>query len=100
MTGLISDSNENNYINEINNIVDWCNTNNLILNINKTKEMVIDFRRNKNVIKPITINNIDVEQVLNFKFLGTHVCNNLTWNVNCTTFLALSTTYAIFPETT
>ena len=85
VTGLISDNNEHNYRSEIQHIVDWCDTNNLFLNVNKTKEMIIDFRRNKTTIEPITIKNIDVEQVSSFKFLGTHVCNDLSWNVNCTT---------------
>ena len=87
VTGLISENNESNYRNEIQNIVDWCNTNNLFLNVSKTKEMIIDFRRNKTIIEPITIKNVDVEQISNFKFLGTHVCNDLSWNVNCTTLL-------------
>ena len=41
----------------------WCNTNNLFLNVNKTKEMVIDFRRNKSQITPLYINNTEVEQI-------------------------------------
>ena len=50
ITGLISDNNEDNYRLEINSIVDWCDNNNLMLNVNKTKEMVIDFIRNKTPI--------------------------------------------------
>ena len=76
-----------NYRNEINNIVDWCSTNNLFLNVKKTKEMIIDFRRNKNPIDPILINNEPVEQISNFKFLGTTVTCDLTWTVNCSQIL-------------
>ena len=40
------------------------------LNVSKTKEMCIDFRRNINVISPIIINGEPVEQVDSFKYLG------------------------------
>ena len=87
MTGLITDNDENNYRSEIDNIVDWCSKNNLLLNVKKTKEMIVDFRRNKNPIHPIFINNEPVEQISNFKFLGTTVTCDLSWTVNCSQIL-------------
>ena len=87
VTGLITDNNEDNYRQEIDNIVQWCNSNNLFLNVKKTKEIVIDFRRNKSPIDPIFINNETVEQILDFKFLGTFVTNDLTWSINCSEIL-------------
>ena len=87
VTGLITDNDENNYRSEIENIVDWCSKNNLLLNVKKTKEMIVDFRRNKNPIHPIFINNEPVEQISNFKFLGTTVTCDLSWTVNCSQIL-------------
>ena len=55
VSGLISDNNENNYRREIDDIVSWCDTNNLFLNVSKTKELIIDFRRNQTNIEPVTI---------------------------------------------
>ena len=87
VTGLITDNNEDNYRREIDNIVDWCSSNNLFLNVKKTKEIIVDFRRNKHPITPIHINNEIVEQIFNFKFLGTTVTSDLTWSVNCSQIL-------------
>ena len=42
----------------------------LHLNVSKTKEICIDFRRNRTVISPIVINGEPVEQVDSFKYLG------------------------------
>ena len=69
VTGLISNNDERNYRREIDNIVDWCETNNLFLNVSKTKEMIIYFRRNKTPMLPLTIQNTEVEQISSFNFL-------------------------------
>ena len=37
---------------------------------------------------PLHINNSTVEQVSNFKFLGTHVSNNLSWDFNSLSILS------------
>ena len=73
VTGLITDNNEDNYRREIDNIVDWCSFNNFLLNVKKTRKIIVDSRRNKHPIAPILINNEAVEQFINFKFLGTAV---------------------------
>ena len=83
VTGFINNNNENNYRDQVHAIVNWCDGNNLKLNVSKTKEMVIDFRRNKTDLVPLMINNTTVEQVNSFKFLGTFVTNDLSWNMNC-----------------
>lgn len=57
-------------------LVKWCSENNLELNISKTKEMVIDFQKNENKLKPLEINGQVVERVENFKFLGTTISNS------------------------
>ena len=87
VTGLISDNNEDNYRREIDGIVSWCDTNNLFLNVSKTKELVIDFRRNKSNIEPVFINSSEVEQISVFKFLGCYLTNDLSWHYNCTEIL-------------
>ncbi|KAK2138610.1 hypothetical protein NP493_7454g00000 [Ridgeia piscesae] len=48
----------------------WCSNNFLHMNISKTKEMCIDFRRNRTVISPMVINDEPVEQRDSFKYLG------------------------------
>ena len=68
VTGFINDNDETNYRNQIESIVSWCNKNNLKLNVSKTKEMVVDFRRKKTIMAPLVIDNTIVEQVNSFNF--------------------------------
>ena len=68
----------NNDKNEIENLVNWCGDNNLSLNVNKTKEIVIDFRKRKGEHAPVYINGDEVERVESFKFLGVQITNNLS----------------------
>ena len=41
------------YRNEIKNLEGWCRENNLELNVDKTKEVIVDFRKNKSDIPPL-----------------------------------------------
>ena len=43
--GLITNSDESEYRDQVNKLISWCNDNNLEHNVNKTKEMIVDFRR-------------------------------------------------------
>ena len=54
--------------------------NNLSLNVIKTKEMIVDYRKKRTEHTPILINGAAVEQVENFKFLCVHIINKLTWS--------------------
>ena len=45
--GLITNSDESEYRDQVNKLISWCNDSNLELNVNKTKEMIVDFRRKK-----------------------------------------------------
>ena len=54
--GLISDDDSSIYVNEINKFTTYCKTNFLELNVKKTKEMIIDFRKSKALPDPIIIN--------------------------------------------
>ena len=86
-TGLISNNDETNYRREIDDISTWCTDNNQRLNVLKTQEMVVDFRRNKAPLDPIIIDNTVVEQVNVAKFLGIFLSSDLTWHVNCSEIL-------------
>ena len=58
----------------------WCQDNNLYLNVIKTKEMIVDYRKKRTEHAPVLINGAAVEQVESFKFLGVHITNKLTWS--------------------
>ncbi len=46
VVGLISNNDETHYREEVAQLAEWCGTNNLSLNVGKTKDVVLDFRRN------------------------------------------------------
>ncbi len=82
VVGLITRGDESAYREEIKKLMEWCTENNLALNIKKTKEVIIDFRRKQDVHSPLYINEETVERVSRFKFLGTHISEELTWTIN------------------
>ncbi len=45
VVGLISNNDETHYREEVAQLAEWCGANNLSLNVGKTKEVVMDFRR-------------------------------------------------------
>ncbi len=47
VVGLISNNDETHYREEVAQLAEWCGANNLSLNVYKTKEVVVDFRRNE-----------------------------------------------------
>ena len=57
----------------------WCQEYNLSLNVNKTKEMIMDFRKQQRDHTPIHIDGTAVEKVESFKFLGVHITDKMKW---------------------
>lgn len=84
--GLITNNDESAYREEVKSLTGWCQENNLSLNVSKTKEMIVDFRRQRaDKHPPIFINNAEVEQVSSFKFLGVHITEDLSWTLHTDT---------------
>ncbi len=80
--GLITDNDEMAYREEVSTLTKWCQENHLSLNIDKTKELVVDYRRQSREHTPITIDKTPVERVTSFKFLGVHITEDLTWSAH------------------
>ena len=83
VSGFIINNDKVLYRTQVDDTVESGDENDLILNVPKTKEMIIDFCKNKLPIEPIVIKGIPVEQVDAFKLLGTLLENDLTWSKNC-----------------
>ncbi|XP_049331041.1 probable RNA-directed DNA polymerase from transposon BS [Astyanax mexicanus] len=80
--GLITKGDESAYREEVQRLTDWCTVNNLHLNVDKTKEMVVDFRSAQHTHSPLNIDGSSVEIFKSTKFLGVHLADNLTWTLN------------------
>ena len=63
-------------------LTEWCNRNYLELNMTKTKELVINFRRAKVNMDLIIIMGQPMEMAVNYKYLGTIVDSKLDWSSN------------------
>jgi hypothetical protein len=62
---------------EVRALAEWGQENKLSLNVNKTKELIMDFRKQQRENAPVHIDGSAVEKVESFKFLGVHVTDNL-----------------------
>jgi len=89
VVGLVSDNTEDAYREEVQHLVEWCASNNLILNTQKTKELIVDYRQSKKdyTHTPIYINGSQVDRVTSFKFLGVHISEDLTWTINTSSLI-------------
>ena len=66
------------YRQELEGVVRWCEEQNLILNVKKTKEIVFD-PRSIGDHSPILIHEEKVEQVTSYKYLGIYFDSQLKW---------------------
>ncbi|KAK1784416.1 hypothetical protein P4O66_001745 [Electrophorus voltai] len=78
--GLISDNNEKAYLEEIKHLEKWCQENNLLLNISKTKVIVDCSKKQERHYQPVRISGTTVERVDNFRYLGVHISQDLSWS--------------------
>ena len=60
----------------------WCQENNLSLNINKTKEIIVNFRKQQREHPPIHIDETAVEKVESFQVPRVHITDNLKWSTH------------------
>ena len=60
----------------------WCQENNISLNVNKTNELIVDFRKKQREHAPIHIDGTVVEKMKSFKFLCLHITVDLKWSTH------------------
>ncbi|KAI3375847.1 hypothetical protein L3Q82_004122 [Scortum barcoo] len=80
--GCIRSGQEDEYRELIQDFVTWCDSNHLLLNTVKTREMVVDFRRPRPHPEPVIIKGDCVEVVHTYKYLGVQLDDKLDWTAN------------------
>ncbi len=84
--GLINNDDETAYLDEVERLTTWCQDNCLSLNVSKTKELIVDFRkRQQQPYTPLMISGTPVERVSSFKYLGVNISEDLTWTTHIQT---------------
>jgi hypothetical protein len=74
VVGLITDNDET-ANREVRELAVWCQDNNLTLNVSKTKELIVDYRKRRAEQPLINNDGAVVERVESFTVLGVHVIN-------------------------
>ena len=87
MVGLITNNDETAYREEVRAFGVWCQENNLTLNVNKTKEMIVDLRKQQRAHPLIHLDGTVVKKGESFKFLGVHITDKLKWSSHTDTVL-------------
>lgn len=83
VVGKIRGNEESAYRDEGQHLVTWCTNHNLVLNMQKAKEFIVDFRQiRSHAYTPIFTDRVIIEHVSSFKYLGMHITNDLTWSLN------------------
>ncbi len=74
------------YLDEVERLTSWCQDNCLSLNVSKTKELFVEFRkRQQRPYTPLMISGTPVERVSSFKYLGVNISEDLTWTAQIQT---------------
>ena len=82
LIGNIVNNDTNGYRESVRNFVDWCDRNFLNLNVKKTMEIIVDFRRDKCVHVPLCIKEEQVNIVNKYKYLGVYIDDQLSFGEN------------------
>ena len=75
---MITDNDETAYWEEVRD-------NNLFFSVDKTKELIVDYRKQRAEHAPDHIDRAVVERVESFKFLCVHITKNLSWSKHTNT---------------
>jgi len=83
IVGLCKKNADNSFfMDNVSSFVSWCKNNFLLLNVKKTKELIIDFGMKHTEYPDIVINGEPVERTKSYKYLGVIIDNKLNWSLN------------------
>ncbi len=86
--GLISNNDETAYLDKVEGLTSGCQDDCLSLNVSKTKELIVDFRkRQQRPYIPLMTSGTPVERVSSFKYLSVNISKDLTLTTHIQTQL-------------
>ena len=68
-------------------LLNWADSNNMVVNFDKTKKMVVGPISKTSNFLPLTTDTGLIEQVNSFKLLGLHLDSNFSWSTHVETIL-------------
>ena len=68
--------------NELNKIIEWTNSNNMKINVTKTKELSISFLKNSLPAERLMVNNQSLDPIRSSKLLGVNLSTDLKWSIH------------------
>ena len=80
--GKIQSDDDGDYLDQVDDFVLWCDRNFLNLNVKKTKEMLLDFRKIPSFTPQLVIKSESVERVNEYKYLAMVIDDKLTGSQN------------------
>lgn len=78
LIGRIEGDDASKFHDDISKTIRWCHDNQLHLNVTKTKEVVFDFRKDKETVDDVIINGKKIEKVCHYKYLGVYLDDKLS----------------------
>ncbi|KAJ8283676.1 hypothetical protein COCON_G00025260 [Conger conger] len=77
--GLIKREDESSYRDLVHRIIAYGEDNDLVLNLDKTKELILDFRKKSPSLQPLVVKGTVVERTESYRFLGLQISESLSW---------------------
>ena len=82
VVSLVTNNDKSAYREEVRVLGMWCQENNLSPIVYKTREMIVEFRKQQRKHVPIHIEGTVVEKVESVKLLGVHITDKLKWSTH------------------
>lgn len=96
VVSLITLGDETHYRKVVDLLTMWCSDNYLLLNVSKTKDIVVHFKRSHTKHPPLTIDGATLQRATSAKFLGVHISEDLSWTTKMALLVKIAQQHLYF----